>query len=463
MKPGSTIGRHIGIASMCAVVAAAATSCGGGSSGDATVGPPPFDPDPVLAEANIGPTGGTLIAPTLGSSEIAVELEISAGALTQGTNFRVLLDVDNDAVPSVFPVYRVEANAGNTLPSSVSLSVRAGDLLFAGVTPNLTLFQRTDASAAWVPVPTSQFDPASRSADAQINSLGEFVVLDGNLHRLFTQTFEIIDPEEPRSVASIAGVSVFAEQGQQPEAFVGSGSLASFWNSTADDNVLILPGVFSSPLDFMGAEDLIANLSLTRSNVVLLSYPTGRGVQESANRLFDLIAANRQPGFGCTIIGHSMGGLIARYMLERSAGDPERAGFATDSQDLTGMVEQLVLLGVPNGGAQSITQAFSFFTSALDDDERFFVQAALDLDEQPGSLPLEMNASYVDNQTVYHTVYGDVGVGSDGVVPVVSALALPLTEPETTMMFASTHDDLHLRATSLGIAQWIGSLLQGLQ
>ena len=89
----------------------------------------------------------------------------------------------------------------------------------------------------------------------------------------------------------------------------------------ATDNVVILHGALGSPLDFLGAEDLVENLALTYDNVVLFSYPSARGVAYAANELYNQILANRKPGFGCRIIGHSLGALIGRYLLEASPTD----------------------------------------------------------------------------------------------------------------------------------------------
>ena len=118
------------------------------------------------------------------------------------------------------------------------------------------------------------------------------------------------------------------------------------------------------------------------------------------------------------------------------------------------------MLGPPNAGAQSSTLPLAAFEEGLPASERHLVQVASDLSERPDSLPIVMNQSYVDNLTYYDIIYGDLGNGSDGVVTTASALALPITAPETSMMFVAPHDDLHRRATSLGIAVWIGSLMQ---
>ena len=40
-------------------------------------------------------------------------------------------------------------------------------------------------------------------------------------------------------------------------------------------------------------------------------------------------------------------------------------------------------------------------------------------------------------------------------------LALPMGPGETSTLFVAQHDDLHRQATSLGVASWLGSILQG--
>ncbi|MCK5941187.1 MAG: hypothetical protein KAI24_04385, partial [Planctomycetes bacterium] len=172
------------------------------------------------------------------------------------------------------------------------------------------------------------------------------------------------------------------------------------------------------------------------------------------------IVANRQPGFGCRIVGHSLGALIGRYLLERSPTDPARRGYRPDDPSLVPVVDKLVMLAPPNAGAAGAVAPFALLEQVVTPQERHLLQTADDLDETPGSLPFAMNATYVDNATRYHIIYGDLGSGSDGVVSVASALALPLGPAETATMFVALHDDLHRRATSLGIAVWLGTLLQ---
>lgn len=431
------------------------SSCGGGGGGGEPV---PIAPsDVVIAEALIGANGGLLIIST--GEDAGVSLTVPAGAVAAETSFRVIRERNSDEVPSLFPIYRIEPESLDLSSNPVTVTVPISAEFLPG-TIALTMFTRIDDESQWQAKTNTTVDAVARTVSAEVTRLGQFLAWEGNLHRLFTQELKLCDPALPVASEFLYGTQITVENGTTPRT-IGQGSLASFWNSSTSNNVLILHGVFGSPLDFLGSEDLIANLSLTRSNVVLLSYPSARGIAYAANELYDLIAENKQSGFGCSIIGHSIGGMVGRYMLEKSANDPARRGFQAGDTALEGVVDQLIMLGVPNAGAQGSALAFAAIEAKLPESERMLVQVGQDLSEQPGSLPLVMNASYVDNATRYHIIYGDIGNGSDGVVTTDSALALPLTGAESATLFMVAHDDLHRRATSLGIAVWIGTLLQG--
>lgn len=431
------------------------TACGGGGGGGAIT--PITASDPVVAQGLIGPGVGSLVVTS--GTDAGLRLLVPAGAVAVATQFRILRNINNGVVPSLFPIYRFEPESLDLSATPVTVTVPIGEELFAGGTANLTMFARTDQDSPWQVMSNATVDNAAMTMTVTTTQLGEFLGWEGNLHRLFTQDLRIFDPAQPVSAEFLAGTQVTISNGTILRT-IGSGSLASFWNSPAADNVLILHGVFGSPLDFLGAEDLIANLSLIKSNVVLLSYPSARGIAYAANELFDLIAQHKRPGFGCSIVGHSIGGLIGRYLLERSANDPERRGFATNQEPLLGVVDQLILLGVPNAGAKDSALPFAMIEANLAAAERSLLRVGSDLSEQPDSLPFLMNATYSNNATRYHTIYGDLGSGTDGVVTAASALALPLTLPETATMFVAAHDALHRQATSLGIAVWMGTLLQ---
>ena len=437
------------------VCAAALVSCGGGGGDAAPPGPSPGAT--VVAEASIGPEGGTL---TVGAGANAgLELSVPPGAVAVPTSFRVLVEEQVDEIPRAFPVYRFEPGAVDLNGKSVTVTVPASEIFFANGAPELAIFSRDDSASGWRALTPTTVDVAAQVATATTQRLGEMVVWEGNLHRLFTQPNALIDPAVATGVEVVAGVEVLAEQGSIQRQ-VGKGSLASFWGSPASDNVVILHGALGSPLDFLGAVDLVDNLAQSFDNVVLFSCPSARGVAYAANALYDQIQANRGPGFGCSVVGHSLGGLIGRYLLEQSHVDPNRAGYRSGDPSLVPTVEELVMIAPPNAGAASATGPFALLQGLLAPGELHLIQAASDLSEAPGSLPFVMNAAYLDNATRYHVVYGDIGDGSDGVVQVASALALPLGAGETATMFVAQHDDLHRQSSSLGVAVLIEALLQ---
>ncbi|MEC8253630.1 MAG: hypothetical protein VX044_10465 [Planctomycetota bacterium] len=436
-----------------------ATSC---SNGGSSFVPAP-DPGPgpsgsaVIVEGDIGPSGGSLFVAT--GADAGVAVSVPAGAVTVPTRFRVFREDSAADFPGAFPVYRFEPAALDLNGAEVTVSVRASEAFFPGTGPVLAIFSRGDEGQKWRALTSTVVDEASRLATATTQSLGEMVVWNGNLHRLFTQPHGFLDPAVGTAVESVGGVDVIVEEGSQ-QLQIGRGSLAAFWNAPETDNVIILHGALGSPLDFLGQEDLIENLALNYANVVLYSYPSARGVAYAANELYDQILANRKPGFGCRIVGHSLGALIGRYLLERSQTDTSRSGYDPSDPSLIPIIDKLVMMAPPNGGAASAVVPFAMLEAVVTPEERYLIQTADDLDESPTSLPVLMNASYLNNGTRYHTVYGDIGTGPDGVVSVASALALPLGVGETATLFVAQHDDLHRFATSLGVAVWIGSLLQ---
>lgn len=432
---------------------ALAVSCGGG--GVSAPVPPPGDT--VVAQASIGPEGGSLAVAA--GENAGLELNVPPGAVAVPTSFRVLVAEQNDEIPRAFPVYRFEPGAVDLNGKSVTVTVPASEAFFANGTPELAIFCREGGGSGWRALTQTAVDPAARVATATTQRLGEMLVWEGNLHRLFTQPNALIDPAADNRAEVVAGVEVLTEQGSMPRQ-VGRGSLASFWSSPASENVVILHGVLGSPLDFLGAEDLVESLALSYENVVLFSCPSARGVAHAANALYDQIQASRGQGFGFSVVGHSLGGLIGRYLLEQSHLDSTRAGFLPGDPSLASVVDELVMIAPPNAGAVNATGPFVLLQALLLPGESHLIQAASDLGETPSSLPFVMNAAYLDNATRYHVVYGDIGDGSDGVVQVSSALALPLGPGETATLFTAQHDDLHRQATSLGVAAWISGLLQ---
>jgi pimeloyl-ACP methyl ester carboxylesterase len=406
-------------------------------------------------EAIIGPEGGTLVldlGPQPGAS-----LTVPPGAVAAPTRFRIQAEPTSDLV-SLFPVYRFEpASLRPALPLRIAVPI--GKTLFEDLGgEGLACFRRDRQGAPWALLGDSQLDTAQGLVSAATTELGEVVAWNGGLHRLFTQLPTLVDPATPVATENLGGIAITIAGGSDA-AVIGRGSLQSFWSSGADENLLIVHGLIGSPLDFLGPDDLVAGLGPQWKNVVLLAYPSASGVASNANWLYDEIQARREPGWGCSVVGHSLGGLVARYLLERSAVDPARPGFVAGDEPLGGAVRNLLLLGVPSAGSDLGSALVATILPRIPAPEQFRLQAAIDLSFRPDAVTMSLNANYVDNPTRYHVLYGDLGAQSDGVVTVASALALPLFGPETATAFATGHVELHAQAAQNGVLARVQQLL----
>jgi pimeloyl-ACP methyl ester carboxylesterase len=256
----------------------------------------------------------------------------------------------------------------------------------------------------------------------------------------------------------VFGIEITVANGSDTSS-LGRGSLDAFWSAPASANVLILHGLFGTPLDFRGAFDLIQSLGPGVQNIVVAAYPSALGVAANANALYDLVRARAQPGFGCTIIGHSLGGLIGRYLVEQSANDQTRAGWQPGDLPMSDVVPALFMMGTPNSGSNTACQLFAALLPNLPPDDARFVRAGLDLLEGPGTFLAQQNAAYVDNPTLYHTICGGSVAGTDGIVSVASARSIPLIAPESELLLEIGHFELHTAAALTGVAAWITARL----
>jgi pimeloyl-ACP methyl ester carboxylesterase len=429
-----------------------ATACGGGGGGGSVE-----VPEAVTAAAVIGPEGGT-VAVTEGP-HTGVSLTVPVGAVAIPTRFTITVDVGNPAILSLFPVYRFAPRDVVAASGTFTVIVRGGDPLFETGGADSVCFRQDAPGAVWNVVPDGTVDLANQRVTSRSDRLGDFVAWNGSLHRLFTTQRTLLDPAVPTPGENLGNVPVLVPNGSVP-LVVGRGSLASFWSSPASANLLIVPGLIGSPIDFLWPDDLVASLAPGVQNIVLLSYPSASGVAATANALYDEIVARQRPGFGCSIVGHSMGGLVARYLLEQSHLDRARTAYLPTDVALAPRVKDLVLLGVPNAGADLGSAIVATLLPRIPASEQVLLQAAIDISYRADAVTMRMNASYVDNATRYHILYGDVGGASDGVVTVASTLALPLFGPETAQQFAVNHDDLHGKAALNGIATRIDAILQ---
>ena len=102
--------------------------------------------------------------------------------------------------------------------------------------------------------------------------------------------------------------------------------------------ILFIPGLDSNAAAF---ERFQSSCHLHSVQSLVYEYPSRHGVADGGKQLSEKLKelARRYPDLRLTIVGHSMGGLVARYCLETPSLDP-------------GCVHELFLLGTPNQGVR---------------------------------------------------------------------------------------------------------------
>lgn len=428
--------------------------CGGGGGNS---GPPPTVlPGGVqeLASGRVSASAGGAVEVTTGDYAGA-RVDVAAGAFDADVELVLGVRQQDTQFPLEFPVWTL-APGSEPVSGPIDLTVKLGTVHQFFVTLlglEVDVFHRT-AGGGFVPMPTAARDEQARTVTARIDRLGEFVALDSTFYRLLAQRQGLLNPADPIEAAFAAGADLTVEEGDT-QITVGQGSLTGFWSSTAADNVLVLHGFNSSPLEFLEPQDVVAQLSTRYQNVVTYQYPSGRSIAENGLALYDEIRAQAQPGFGCSIVAHSMGGLVSRHAIEQ-------AHLVRASAPLSNEVAVLVTLGTPHGGTAIADEFAGLFTLALPPAQRSYLQGGTDLGASSAFLA-SLNGGYIDNPTLYFHIAGDIGTGSDGVVTVASASqTLPVGAGEEVFVLSSPlaqHTLLHSRAQSLGVMdrifQWL--------
>ncbi len=165
--------------------------------------------------------------------------------------------------------------------------------------------------------------------------------------------------------------------------------------------------------------------------VLCLSYRTRDGVAAGASSLRDLINTNVPSGTKVDIVAHSMGGLVARYYIERLNGRSQ--------------VRSLTMLGPPNLGTPVAAVPCAFYGQLIFVILGKYDQGACDL--VPFS-PLLLYLNILPGSRVgvsYKVIMGTLGtlgnltflpISNDCTVPVVSAIGLPFPYS----LYAVSHD-----------------------
>ena len=246
-------------------------------------------------------------------------------------------------------VVAVAVDSGATVGERVHLA--ATDAVRSGLSPL--------GPVIGLPIAAAQASAAVGFAATRLISLalGEAVAVGLHLHAP-----AIDEPDTPRKTAAVAGLSAaFGDQLAadpwlvpltRPMAVRRAGrdlalareSLADAFPDTTGALCVLLHGLGGSDLQW--GSDYLAAVSGEGLTPLTIRYNTGRSLTDNGQALGDLlksaVACWPTPVTRIVLVGHSMGGLVARAALHHA----ER-----DGQDWARQVSDVVTLGTPHGGA----------------------------------------------------------------------------------------------------------------
>jgi pimeloyl-ACP methyl ester carboxylesterase len=263
---------------------------------------------------------------------------------------------DLDASERVEANIRIERDP-NTLFTKVFIRAEDGHVAWADVLCGVARAKGFDDSAVEEDMPSGRFELGSKKWRATQTAINLVMAPGMRFH---------VDPAdtpggEPQLVIQLDRTAVMASRRRFTTQFREAWMLKrpgdnhfgltfeKGWEKAAPDRnlVVVVPGLGSRPEQ---CEPLIRLIRQEGLPVGSLRYPNDQAIAESARLLSAELKklAEKHPRRGVSLVGHSIGGLIARAVVEDSRLDP-------------GNVRQLVMVATPNHGS-----AMARFGFALD-------------------------------------------------------------------------------------------------
>jgi len=386
-------------------------ACGGGGGGKKKT---------IVASEVIDSRGGNVEVFNPNNPLHGAMVDIPPGALSSSETITIsAVSGENDA-PDGALIIDLEPS-GLTFSSPVQIRIPySNDLLrdFDVPESSLSPFYYNENLDQWDPLTKQSHDSGTNTVVATSTHFSLFAVLDPVMiilsqraRRLSGEARVYVnDPQDAKrwdSAGSLLG-GIYSSTGAN-QTRIGKGTLDSFGRTS--NNCLLIHGFTSNALTFIGPDDIIEYLKANSSydNIVAIDYPSRFPIETIArglrNTLLDLKAS---PTFRTDIVAHSMGGLVARTLLEEHSGMPQYVG-------------RLVIIGSPLEGSH-IADLLAFFPLRAG---ATAVYPALD-DLQSGSDFLRrLNSRWTPVTTEYFVIAGSrSGTGdsaSDGLVRVGSA------------------------------------------
>ncbi len=416
--------------------------------------------------------GGTIEATARTNPHRGVKLVVPPVAVAEDTKISIFARYGDPRFPSVVQTFEIEP-ADIQFVRPAELTIQYSELYAYALEP-LLFEDQIEVFSTSPNQPESGFQYKSVHArDTDLNLLsfdiqeaGQFACMHGTLYAMIYQTPKIIDPNEAIQVADVRGQVLEVTESSQTTQ-VGQGSLKDFWSTDSSQNLLVIHGLMSTPFHMQSFASFVPPEPNTGfkgdfRNTLVFQYPSGHSIAANANRLYDIIDENRTPGFGFNIVAHSAGGLVARYLIEKSHLDPSRPGYSEGDPKIDDLVDNLVFVGTPNKGATVAGQQFGELISTFIKQDAPFVQGLLDLIPGPSGFTNQLNNNWEAPATKYFAIAGDTGLSrGDGVVEVASALGLPVEWSRNNSHYQVFNGPIYEHASLSAFADRTGVIAQG--
>ncbi len=444
--------------------AASLTGCGGAES-DA---PPPTPVlQELLAEGVVGPGGGRIEVTDPKSPHFGVGIVIPAGALIAPVTLRVLRVDGRLETLSTVDHYRFEpVDLPLRSAARITIGYRADLVTQLAATFAEEQLEVFDESGSPRLLETFERFPDQNRIALLSQRLGTLFALPVDLFLALHAETQLIDPEKRVPFSRRRGRTLPILNGEE-NAVIGRGSLADFFVSDATRNLLVVHGYLESPIDYTGVADWIPDpgpggLLSTRANVIAFQYPSGRPISETANRLYELLLDRARRGFSTDVVAHGMGGLVIRYLLERSHLDQEVFFASAPPPRADTWVERVVLVGTPNLGVDpgALPLLGVFDRSGPADRRR--LSGVDDLVTSETGLTTDLNQFFDEPEVQYFGIAGevfdtrgDLFVSVLNVLQAPPALQSPLFSSRFLGGFEFEHLNLHAQAGTNGVLDQI--------
>ena len=441
---------------------------------------------PLLASQPVGAAGGTVGIVDIASPFYGVKVVIPPGALASTTTITITNVTGTGSLPAgMHDLEFGPAGLVFALPVTVTINYSlqyVTDFLITDAT-RLRVVQRSEADDPEI-LPTLSQDAVLRTISVQATHFSRFAAVlfsfaansSGEHYRLVAQKRMLATQVHQVTTAGDDFVVSSAQPGATPVT-VGQGSIAGLFASAG--NLILVHSTSDDARNFVGANGLVDGLAARYANIAVYQYKSGRPIAENGNWLYNEIKRNAAGGFKTDLLGYSLGGIVARYAIERSKDDPARAALpnydaATCTGPLDGLVRNFITLGSPHGGAvDDVILSWVEPTGALTLPVVANYFPGLTDNAQTGGTASQLNAAYADNGARYFLVAGasrDGGLSplipgdDDRLVAVTSATGVPvLNVPEESKVFPPagnggfifSHSNLQSEAVPNGVRDQI--------